>query len=325
MDFSLQPFSFLIGLVTATVFWWLMGRMRPLLGEFKESMQERREEAQARRSTGVEENHRRATLRRAQGMHLAAPLFALDEIIEVPRLLAPPAIVDPDATPADDDIVTSALPYMPAWPEMAAIYQAPSFSLPQAIGSSINLVITGQPGIGKTTALAYLASLLANRDPQLGEQSEGVPFLYHVGDLNLPDGEIKDVLNPIQSAAAERASMLDLTRLPNFIQHAFSSGRALLLLDGFDELYPDEQIKVTEYLKALRKAYPKIQIVITGGPEQLDGLIGLGFAPMTLMPWKTKQRDDFVQKWGKLWMQTVAVEAWSQTEEEQPEQIDSAS
>ena len=322
MSFALEPFSFVVGVITATVFWWLLARMRPLWGEIKAGWQARREEAQARRSSGVEENHRRVTLRRAQGMHLAAPLFALDEIIEIPHLLAPPAIVEPDAILAPEDIVTNALPYMPAWPELAAIYQAPSFSLPQVLDSGVNLVITGQPGIGKTTALAYLASLAANRDPQLGERSESVPFLYHVGDLNLPGGEIKDVLNPIQDAVAQHASMLDLARLPNFIKHAFNSGRALLLLDGFDELYPDEQVKITEYLKALRKAYPKVQIVTTAYPEQLDGLTGLGFAPMSLMPWKATQRGAFIEKWGNLWMQTVAVESWSQAETEQPEQID---
>ncbi|NOH02407.1 MAG: hypothetical protein HND47_10880 [Chloroflexi bacterium] len=47
----------------------------------------------------VEENHRRATLRRAQGMHLAAPLFALDEIILEPLLLAPPPKVEPGTPP----------------------------------------------------------------------------------------------------------------------------------------------------------------------------------------------------------------------------------
>ena len=81
-SFSLETFSFLVGFITATIFWWLMGRMRPLWSEIRANWAKNREEAKARRSTGVEENHRRITLRRAQGMHLAAPLFALDEIVE---------------------------------------------------------------------------------------------------------------------------------------------------------------------------------------------------------------------------------------------------
>ena len=90
MRFALETFSFVVGFITATIFWWLMGRIRPLWGEIRENWREGREAAKARRSTGVEENHRRSTFRRAQGMHLAAPLFALDEIIEIPSLLTPP-------------------------------------------------------------------------------------------------------------------------------------------------------------------------------------------------------------------------------------------
>jgi HEAT repeat protein len=323
MQFSLQAFSFIVGFITATVFWWLMGHMRPLWGEIRENWRTSREEAKARRATGVEENHRRTTLRRAQGMHLAAPLFALDEIIEMPRLLAPPMRVEPGTPPITEDIVARTVPYMPSWPELAAVYHAPTLSLGEALSGGTNLVITGHPGTGKTVALAYLASLVANRDPALGELSEAVPFLYHIADLRLSEGETKDILNPILDAASEHAPVLDLTRLPNFVEFAFSNGQALLLLDGFDELSPNEQVKASSFLKALLDAYPKIQIVTTGCPEHLDGLIGLGFDPMVLMPWVAKQQNGFIEKWGQHWNQTVAIESWSQEGTDQPEQIDS--
>jgi HEAT repeat protein len=316
---SLNPLSFLVGFITATIFWWLMGRMQPLWREIREGMARRREEAKTRRSTGVEENYRRTTLRRAQGMHLAAPLFALDEIIETPRLLAPPARQEPGQPFITQDITARTIPYMPSWPELAAIYHAPTMSLPQTLGGGVNLVLTGQPGAGKTVALAYLASLAANRDPQLESLGESVPFLYHIADLRLPEEETNDILGPIQDAAAEHAPMLDLTRLPNFIQNVFETRRALLLLDGFDELPPGEQVKVTNYLKALLKAYPEIRVVTTGCPEHLDGLIALGFEPLTLMPWNTNQYESFIDKWGQLWMQTIATESWSQSG---PEEID---
>jgi len=309
---ALDTFSFLVGFVTATIFWWLLVRMRPIWGELRTNWANSREEAKARRATGVDENHRRSTLRRAQGMHLAAPLFALDEIIEIPRLLAPPAQQVPGKPIFTEDITAQTIPYMPSWPEFAATYRTPSLSLPQALSGGMNLVITGQAGSGKTIALAHLASLAANHDPQLGALSESVPFLYHIADLNLPDDEIKDVLNPIQEAAAEHAPVLDLTRLPKFIEYSFSSGQTLLLLDGFDELAPDGQTKVTNYLRALFQTYPNIHVVTTGCPEQLDGLLGLGFEPMALMPWGMSQREEFIENWGQLWSQTIAAEAWAQ-------------
>ena len=124
--FAIDPFSFFIGFITASVFWLLVSRARPLWHEFRTNLKEQREVAQTRKSSTVEENHRRVTLRRAQGMHVAAQLFALDEIILEPLLIMPPARVEPGAPPAFEDVITQTLPYLPSWPEIAAAYHAPT-------------------------------------------------------------------------------------------------------------------------------------------------------------------------------------------------------
>ena len=66
---QLQPFSFIVGFVVGIVFVWLLGRARPLLQQMREGWKEQRQVAQTRRTSGLEDNHRRLTLRRAQGMH----------------------------------------------------------------------------------------------------------------------------------------------------------------------------------------------------------------------------------------------------------------
>jgi len=86
---AVDPFSFFVGFTAASVFWLLISRARPLWNEMRAGIKEQREISLARKTNAVEENHRRITLRRAQGMHLAAPLFALDEIIQEPLLIAP--------------------------------------------------------------------------------------------------------------------------------------------------------------------------------------------------------------------------------------------
>ena len=78
---KLDPFSFFLGFAIGILFYWLAGRVRPLLAQTRENMKEQREVAQVKRTSGLEDNHRRLTLRRAQGMHLAASLFSLDEIL----------------------------------------------------------------------------------------------------------------------------------------------------------------------------------------------------------------------------------------------------
>ncbi|HET9588959.1 MAG TPA: HEAT repeat domain-containing protein [Anaerolineales bacterium] len=305
---------FLAGFVTGIFFVWLVGRVRPLLRQIGESRKEQREVSRVRRTSGLENNHRRSTLRRAQGMHLAASLFSLNEILQEPRLIAPPARVEPGITPIQEDIISQTLPYMPAWPELAAIYRAPTLSLAEAVAGGENLVITGEAGAGKTVALAHLASLAANLQVELEPNVDVVPYLYHVAELGLPHDPSKDPVNIVTNAAGEHASMLDLGRLPGFVQQTFKNGQALLLIDGFDELDPQGQKGVVEWFRALVQNYPKVKIVTTGCTNQLTGLIGLGFTPLALIAWDSRTNARFIQRWGELWSRTVAQEARTQTD-----------
>ncbi|NTU56504.1 MAG: hypothetical protein HGA79_09680, partial [Anaerolineales bacterium] len=175
MELEPTTLAFVIGFVLGVVITILVGRARPLFKQIRENASERRAEAQVRRTSGLEDNHRRLTLRRAQGMHLAAQLFALDEILQEPKLIAPPAQVEPGRVNFHDDIVSLTLPYMPDWPELAAIYRAPTLSLTEAVTGEANVVVVGAAGTGKTVALAHLASLAANSKVQLEAGRDAVP------------------------------------------------------------------------------------------------------------------------------------------------------
>ena len=317
----LDPLSFGVGFAVGMLFAWLLSRARPLLSQIRQNAKEQRQAAQTRRTSGLEDNFRRGTLRRAQGMHLAASLFSLDEILQEPRLIAPPARVEPGVVPIQEDIISQTLPYMPAWPELAAIYRAPTIGVVEAIAGGSNIVIVGAAGTGKTVALAHLASQAANLQVKLGSDSdqEAVPYLYHVADLQFPFDSSRDPVSPIINAASEEAPIFDLRRLPGFIQQTFKNGQALLLVDGFDELDPLGQRNVVDWFKALLQAYPKLRIVTTGCAGQLNGLITLGFNPLALIGWDAQRSSSFIEKWGELWSRTAALEAWAQAG---PEQID---
>ena len=319
----LDPLSFGVGFVVGILFTWLLSRLRPLFQQVRETAREQRTAAQVRRTSGLEDNHRRLILRRAQGMHLAASLFSLDEILQEPRLIAPPARVEPGVVPLQEDIISQTLPYMPLFPELAAVYRAPTLSLVEALEGGSNLVIVGAAGAGKTVALAHLASLAANLKVRLdgSEEPDAVPYHYHVADLQFPFDASKDPLNNIINAASEHAPVFDLRRLPGFIQQSFKNGKALLLVDGFDELDPDSQKQVVDWFKALINAYPSVRIVTTGCADQLNGLISIGFNPLALIGWDESAITRFIQQWGELWSRTVALEASSQTNPEQIEPI----
>lgn len=319
----MDPISFAIGFASGVLFTWLLTRVRPLLAQIRENAKERREAAQVRRTSGLEDNHRRLTLRRAQGMHLASSLFSLDEILQEPRLIAPPARVEPGVIGIQEDIISQTLPYMPAWPELAATYRAPTLGVAEAIAGGSNIVIVGAAGIGKTVALAHLASLAANLKIRFNPNSEleAVPYLYHVADLQLPFDTSRDPASSIINTASEHAPIFDLRRLPGFIQQTLKNGQALILIDGFDELDPTGQSNVVDWFRALLQAYPKVRIVTTGCVDQLNGLISLGFSPLALIAWDAPRVSRFIQQWGELWSRSVILETPEQLSSEQVDPV----
>ena len=297
--------AFLIGFAMGIATTILLGRARPLLKQIRENARERRAEAQVRRTSGVEDNHRRLTLRRAQGMHLAAQLFPLDEILQEPRLIAPPPPAEPGSATIQEDIISQALPYMPDWPELAAIYRAPTLGLAEAISGDENVVIVGAAGVGKTVALAHLASLAANLRVPLRTGRLAIPYHYHIADLGLPHDSTRDPLAVVVNAASERASMLDSRKLPDFVKTSFTDGAALLLIDGFDEVDPKTQNDLAAWFRDLIETYPASRIVTTAAPNQLNGLVGLGFHPFALMTWDARVISNFIRQWGEAWTRNV--------------------
>ncbi len=313
---NIDIFSFWLGFILASLSWWVLSLLRPAFQHVRSTAQAKQTEKKEtiHASSGLEERYRQSVLIQAQGLHLAAPLFSLDEIIEPPVLLAPPPRVEPGAPLPSEDIVAETVPYIPAWPELAAIYHAPTLTLAQALSGNSDIVLTGQTGMGKTVALAYLASRLARRDPEPGLPQDTLPFLIHVADLDLPVKK-DNPLNPISDLIAEKAPVLDQARLPDFLRKTFSEGRALLLLDGTDELTPDGLKNAVEFIKAVKRKYPQTRMVTTASNEYLDGLVTLNFIPFALAAWNARQRMKFLERWGDLWTHYVAVEAWAQASE----------
>ena len=187
MRFRFDTISFFLGMVVATVIWWVVTLSRPLLENLLEANRARKKDRELLASSNLEEAHRRIVYKQTQGLHMAASLFALDELAIEPRLLAPPAFIEPNSSQSHHpDIVDQALPYLRNYPEMGAVYGAPTLKIAEALSGDTNLVIIGQPGMGKTTALAHLASQIVNRSPKVQNLHIYIPFFIHAADLGLP-------------------------------------------------------------------------------------------------------------------------------------------
>jgi hypothetical protein len=130
--------------------------------------------------------------------------------------------------------------------------------LTAALANPSPLVITGAPGAGKTTTLSYLALSLARE--MLHHAKPRVPLFFSARDLNpsaLP--RITDFpreLNLSQDAAAHCPRV--------FFPEAFSTGRAVVLIDDADALSPDQ---LQAWLRELQGAR-----VILAAPAPIAGL-----------------------------------------------------
>jgi HEAT repeat protein len=305
--FKLDRPSFWLGFLAGALIWWLLGKLRPLLGDLWHLAIERLRAARQDVMIDTEIRLRNNTILYAQHLHLAAPLFSLDEIFLPARVLAPPPPVEPGVPSPTYDITEHILPYLPAWPELGSELGAPSLSLSQALSGGSPIVVIGPAGSGKTVALAHLAIQVARHDPQTGELANFIPLLVHAADLSFSAEETPeaDLLSPVVEALGHYTSTLGQARLAHWLPVGFSSGRILLLLDGLDELPPLQVQERVEYLGKILQAYPKTRVAAAATAEYFDGLVGLGFVPLAIASWRPEQRADFIRQWGSLWTRYI--------------------
>jgi HEAT repeat protein/energy-coupling factor transporter ATP-binding protein EcfA2 len=238
-------------------------------------------------------------------MHTANPFFALDEIAIPPRLLAPPPPIDPqqDEPPPEDTL--SVVPNLPDWSYLSGLYAAPSISLAEALSDGANILITGPPGSGKTTALAYLALRCVNRDAEAGAAVELIPVLIHAADIELDRRSEKNLLNPIFTAAQQTVSPGLASRLPGYLRPQFRQGKILLLIDGLDVMTQEEIQPISEWLVQLQEEHPGNQIILAGPVAGYDGLVRAGFTPVPIAPWTDHDQRTFLSQWAQAWQQYV--------------------
>jgi HEAT repeat protein len=303
-DLQLDRQSFWLGFIAGTLFWLFINRLMPLLRQGLKTLRQRSQAARESLQAGTRAHLADDTLRLAQRQHIASALFSLDEAAIQPRLMAPPPQVEPGIRQPLEDITDHALPYLPDWPELASTYNGPTLTLVEALQGERNLALMGRPGSGKTVALAFLA-IQVLRGEELGVLSGRIPFLVHADDLPFAAAPDEGPLGLLTRTLARQVSLITQPRLPAFCKSVLEDGKALLLLDGLDELDPPAQTRVHGFVAALLEAYPGTRVVAAVSPTQQADLPSLGFAPVALAAWTLDQRRAFTHQWGRLWASFV--------------------
>ena len=295
--------EFIVGLVAGILVGLLLARLRPAFAWAIAWIKAQLGSLGTGLTTRAIDRYQVELISRAETMHLSRAILALDEILVPPRVLVPPARSDPSSDDAPPQDTLGVVPNLPDFTYLSGVYVAHTLSLGQALSNGVDLMLTGDPGSGRSTALAYLAIRLANRDASLGELRGKVPILVHAADLPLQARQ--DPLEPVIEAAQRTASPSVAAMLPSYIKKHFESGNALLLLDGLDEIPSEDLPEISTWLKELRAQHRGFRIVAAGPTAMLDGLAQADLTPVPIAPWTERMQREFLSKWGRSWNEHV--------------------
>ncbi|WP_078858429.1 NACHT domain-containing protein [Streptomyces sp. NRRL F-2799] len=131
-----------------------------------------------------------------------------------------------------------------------------------ALGGPARVLLRGEAGSGKTTLLRWLA-VTAARGAFTGELAEWnglTPVFVKLREysgraLPVPEAMLDSVAGQITGVMPKA-----------WVERQLADGRALLLIDGVDELLDAERRGVREWLRKLLAAYPEVRMVVTSRP-----------------------------------------------------------
>ncbi|MER0444892.1 NACHT domain-containing protein [Streptomyces sp. Edi4] len=167
-------------------------------------------------------------------------------------------------------------------------------SVERALAGTGRLLLRGAAGSGKSTLIQWLALNSARRTfgPELADWNRCVPFLLRLRAFttaeSLPMPE--DFL---------RSAGVPFAPPPLWTESLLSEGRALVLVDGVDEVPLRLRARTEAWLKTLVTAFPRARYVVTTRPSAVseDWLAGRGFVVHSLLPMEREGVRAFVAHW----------------------------
>jgi NACHT domain len=165
------------------------------------------------------------------------------------------------------------------------------------------ILLEGAAGSGKSSVLRHLAitALLGDQNGQREASPPPIPFLLNLrslvsGDrLQLPDPEqfVQAVVRPLGGLKPD-----------GWVSRLLAGGKALVLVDGVDEVREEYRRQVLEWLKHLVDTYPKSYYVLTSRDAAVkegwrEELRHRAFATARLAPLNPSQVDQLVTRWYK--------------------------
>ncbi|SFG66838.1 NACHT domain-containing protein [Streptomyces mirabilis] len=164
----------------------------------------------------------------------------------------------------------------------------------EALAGCDRLVLRGPAGSGKSTLVQWLALNAARQSfgPELTDLNRCVPFVLRLRSFHTPDGlpMPEDFLT---------ASGIPLRAPQGWAEELLANGRALVLVDGVDEVPPRLRNRTEHWLKSLLTAFPRARYVVTTRPSAVpeDWLATQNFMVHSLLPMNHDDTRAFIRHW----------------------------
>ncbi|WP_098899300.1 serine protease [Streptomyces sp. st77] len=177
---------------------------------------------------------------------------------------------------------------------------APGPPLPRRIDDLLadrpRVLLRGDAGAGKTTLLWWLAAHASARTlgDALAPLNGLVPFVVPLRTLRA-----RGMTFPGPADLSTAADLPIDTAPEGWAGRVLETGRALLLVDGLDEVPPEEREQAHTWLSRLLARYPETRCVVTVRPLAVepDWLRSEDFAELRLLPMRNEDIQAFVASW----------------------------
>ncbi|MGC5288935.1 NACHT domain-containing protein [Micromonospora sp. DT231] len=167
--------------------------------------------------------------------------------------------------------------------------------VPDVLSQHRRIFVRGEAGLGKTTLLQWIAvhSARSTFDSAMSDWNDTVPFFIALrrhasGPLPGPEEFV-----------AELGRHVSAEMPPGWVHTKLRSGKAVVLIDGLDELNAARREEVRHWLNGLVVLFHEARYVVTSRPSAApaDWLDGQEFEVRELEPMTPSDINEFVKRW----------------------------
>jgi hypothetical protein len=187
-------------------------------------------------------------------------------------------------------------PTQQIWDILAESQKTPQFR---------QLVVKAYGGFGKTTLLRHMTYLYASRPRLVRRRHKApvlIPFLLYLrtwrDTIAQPEAPtLPELITQHHAKVLPQCKNLDVPI--RWAENLLRQGRALVMLDGFDEVAEGQRQAVSQWITAQMQEYAETIFILTSRPTAYDNDYRAEKVqtPLAVQPFDKDQRQRFVEQW----------------------------